>query len=53
MTLLIRPKVVAAPQPEPANTRNRRGCANIFLKSMGKGDRVTLQQAIDILKAGW
>lgn len=34
-------------------TRNRTGIKNIIWSAMDKGDRVTLEEAIAILKAGW
>ena len=50
MTLLMRPKVKP---PEPEKTRNRVGIRNVFYQAMQRGERVTLEQAIAILRAGW
>ena len=47
MSLLLHGK------PGTESTKNRTGCANIFLKNMSKGERVTLAQAIELLKANW
>ena len=44
----MRPK---APPVEP--TRNRTGIRNIVYAALGKGERVTLDEAIAILRAGW
>jgi len=49
MSLLLMPRK----QPEPEKTRNRTGIANIFKKTMARGQRVTLAEAIAILRAGW
>lgn len=46
MTLLLRPRAVV-------KTRNRTGIRNVFWQAMGRGERVTLEQAIAILRAGW
>ena len=40
-------------QPEPEKTRNRTGIANIYKRAMKRGERVTLDQAVAILRAGW
>ena len=48
MTLLLTPRGTPV-----AKTRNRTGIANIFKRAMERGERVTLEQAIAILKAGW
>ena len=48
MSLLLTPK------PKPLEkTRNRSGIRNIVYKAMEQGERVTLEQAIAILRAGW
>ena len=50
MSLLLRPKK----QPTPdEKTRNRTGIKNIVYAAVGKGDRVTLDEAIAILRTGW
>ena len=48
MTLLLTPRGTPV-----AKTRNRTGCRNLFYTAMAQGERVTLEQAIAILKAGW
>lgn len=48
MTLLL-----LSQQTEPPKTRNRRGCSNIFLKNVPKGERLTLAQAIEVLRRHW
>jgi hypothetical protein len=49
MTLLLHPTKVQPTEP----TRNRVGIRTIFYRAMGKGDRVSLEQAIAILRSGW
>jgi hypothetical protein len=39
--------------PDTTKTRNRVGIRNIIYGSMDKGQRVTLDEAIAILRAGW
>jgi len=34
-------------------TRNKVGIKRIFDKAMATGEKVTLEQAIEILRAGW
>ncbi len=50
MTVVLMPK---AKPPEEEKTRNRTGCANIFRKNMDRGERITLAQAIELLKLHW
>jgi hypothetical protein len=50
MMLLLRGR--DAP-PEPERTRNRTGICNIFKRAMATGQKVTLDEAIVILRAGW
>ena len=40
-------------QPEPEKTRNRVGIKNVIYRSVPKGTKVTLGEAIEILRAGW
>jgi len=40
-------------KPPAETTKNRTGCANIFLRNMKTGERVTLEQAIALLRANW
>lgn len=40
------------PPPEP-KTRNRSGIVGIFERALPSGQKVTLEEAIAILKAGW
>ena len=47
MTLLLRPST------EPAKRRNKTGISRIFLRNMYRGEKVTLSQAIALLKAKW
>lgn len=47
MTLLL------LSQPPQPKTRNRRGCSNLFLKNVPKGERLTLAQAIEVLRRHW
>lgn len=47
MTLLLRPK------PPDEKTRNRTGLLNIIRANVPKGARVTLEEAIAILRANW
>lgn len=50
MMLLLRPK--PAPPPEE-KTRNKSGIKSIFDRAMAKGQKVTLEEAIAILRAAW
>jgi len=38
---------------EQPKTRNRSGVCNIFRKALDRGERVTLEQAIAILRRDW
>ena len=49
MTLLLRPRKPT----EAEKTRNRVGIKNIVYANVPKGTRVTLDEAIAILRAGW
>ena len=49
MTLLLTPK----PSPPDEKTRNRVGIAAIFKRVMVRGQRVTLEEAIAILREHW
>ena len=50
MSLLMMPKKA----PEPVEkTRNRVGIKSIVYAAVPKGERVTLDEAIAILRAGW
>lgn len=43
------------PPPEPADgkTRNRTGITRIFERALASGEKVTLERAIELLRAGW
>lgn len=46
--------LVFRPRPAPGpKTRNRVGIRSIVWAAVPKGEKVTLEQAIAILKAGW
>ena len=49
MSLLLMPKK----RPPDEKTRNRVGIRNIIWAAVPKGERVTLDEAIAILRAGW
>ena len=51
MSLLLMPK--KKPPPADETTRNRVGIKNVIYRSVSKGERVTLAEAIAILRAGW
>ena len=54
LLLLHRNAAKPAPPPEPAGTlRNRVGIANLYKAAMARGEKVTLERAIEILRAGW
>ena len=50
MTLLLTPKL--AP-PDPPKTRNRVGIRAIIWRNVPKGTKVTLDEAIALLRANW
>ena len=52
MSLLMRPNK-KPPEPSVEKTRNRVGIKNIVYAAVGKGERVTLDEAIAILRGGW
>ena len=49
MSLLLRPKK----PPVDEKTRNRVGIKNVVYAALPKGTKVTLDEAIAILRAGW
>lgn len=51
MSLLVRSS--SPPPPPEEKTRNRVGIKAIFTRELAKGQKVTLEQAIAILRAGW
>lgn len=50
--LLMSPKLATEPVPTEKR-RGRLGIKTIFDKTMAKGEKVTLEEAIAILKASW
>ena len=53
MSLLLMPKKKPEPDPEPEKLRNRVGIKNVVYAALPKGTKVTLDEAIAILRAGW